>query len=142
MPDVITPIALSKQSRKRTRADDAVDESSETCSTPGRLSGSRRYRADKIFNCLVHDVIRMEDVCIRIIDSPEFQRLHSLKQLGVTDFVFRGATHTRFEHSLGVSHLAEEMVLLFRENQAELQISSVDVLCVKIAGLCHDLGNL
>ena len=55
----------------------------------------------KIFNDHVHSNIKLDGLCLRIIDTPEFQRLHMLKQNGTTDYVFRGATHTRFEHSLG-----------------------------------------
>lgn len=96
---------------------------------------------EKIFNCLVHGPIKLEEACLRIIDTPAFQRLHSLKQLGTSDYVFRGATHTRFEHSIGVAHLAEKVASRLRENQSLLNITAVDVLCVKIAGLCHDLGH-
>lgn len=83
----------------------------------------------------------MEEVCLRIIDTKEYQRLDKLKQLGTTNFVFRGASHTRFGHSLGVAHLAEKVVTTLRKNQPSLQITDADVLCVKIAGLCHDLGH-
>jgi deoxynucleoside triphosphate triphosphohydrolase SAMHD1 len=55
--------------------------------------------------------------------------------------VYIGATHTRFEHCLGVAHLAEQMVSSIHAHQPYLPISSVDVLCIKIAGLCHDLGH-
>jgi len=95
----------------------------------------------KIFNDHVHANIKLEGLCLRIIDTPEFQRLHGLKQNGTTDFVFRGATHTRFEHSLGVAHLAERFVKTLQRNQSNLGITDNDVLCVKIAGLCHDLGH-
>ena len=59
---------------------------------------------------------------------------------GTCDFVFPGATHTRFEHSLGVAHLAETLVKTLQSNQPELDITASDVLSVKIAALCHDLG--
>ena len=95
----------------------------------------------KIFNDSIHTNIKMSGPCLRIIDTPEFQRLHLLKQLGTTDFVFRCSIHTRFEHSLGVAHLAERFAKTLQKNQPELGITDADVLCVKIAGLCHDLGH-
>jgi HD-GYP domain-containing protein (c-di-GMP phosphodiesterase class II) len=101
----------------------------------------RPYTIFKIFNDLIHLNIRLEELLLRIVDTPEFQRLDRLKQLGTTDFVFRGAKHTRFEHSLGVAHLAERVCKQLREQQPELGITDRDMLCVKIAGLCHDLGH-
>lgn len=55
--------------------------------------------------------------------------------------MFRSATHTRFEHSLGVAHMSARVVRTIKNNQPELGITEKDVLCVKIAGLCHDLGH-
>lgn len=95
----------------------------------------------KNFTDSIHGQITMEPLCLRIIDTPEYQRLHYLKQLGTCDFVFRGATHTRFEHSLGVGHLAERLLRVIKTNQPELHITDMDILCVKVAGICHDLGH-
>jgi HD-GYP domain-containing protein (c-di-GMP phosphodiesterase class II) len=88
----------------------------------------------------IHLFIPMSGLCLKIIDTPEYQRLHHLKQLGACDYVFRGAHHSRFEHSLGVAHLAEKLAKNIKEAQPYLGISDIDVLCVKVAGLCHDLG--
>ena len=46
----------------------------------------------------------LKPYAMTVVDTPPFQRLRSLSQLGVTHFVFPGATHTRFEHSLGVAY--------------------------------------
>ena len=90
----------------------------------------------------IHGHITFEPVLVAIVDTPEFQRLRDLKQLGGTVYVYPGACHTRFEHCLGVSHLAGLMVehLVQQENNA-YGIDERDRLCLKLAGLCHDLGH-
>ena len=54
-----------------------------------------------MFNDAVHGHIALHPLCVRIIDTPEFQRLRDIKQLGGTYFVYPGASHNRFEHSIG-----------------------------------------
>jgi HD superfamily phosphohydrolase len=56
-------------------------------------------------------------------------------------YVFPGASGKRLEHSIGVAYLARRFVRKLKKNQPELGITDVDVLCVEIAGLCHDLGH-
>eukprot|EP00117_Sycon_ciliatum_P003898 scpid93023/ scgid8498/ SAM domain and HD domain-containing protein 1; Dendritic cell-derived IFNG-induced protein; Monocyte protein 5 len=98
-------------------------------------------RLPKVFNDPVHGHIELDSLLMRIIDTPQFQRLRDIKQLGGAYFVFPGASHNRFEHSIGVSHLAGCLVGKLRQRQPSLKINDVDVLCVKLAGLCHDLGH-
>ncbi|XP_021272106.1 deoxynucleoside triphosphate triphosphohydrolase SAMHD1 isoform X2 [Numida meleagris] len=95
----------------------------------------------KVFNDPVHGHIEIHPLLVRIIDTPQFQRLRYIKQLGGTYFVFPGASHNRFEHSLGVGYLAGCLVRELKERQPELDITQRDILCVEIAGLCHDLGH-
>ena len=95
----------------------------------------------KIFNDPVHGSIEIHPLCVKIIDTPQFQRMRNIKQLGFCYFVFSGASHNRFEHSLGTCHLASSMVKNLQQRQPNLKITEEDRLCVEIAGLCHDLGH-
>ncbi|XP_042563449.1 deoxynucleoside triphosphate triphosphohydrolase SAMHD1-like [Clupea harengus] len=95
----------------------------------------------KVFNDPIHGHIEMHPLLVHIIDTPQFQRLRYIKQLGGAYLVFPGASHTRFEHSLGVGYLAGKLVQVLKERQPELLITRQDILCVQIAGLCHDLGH-
>ena len=56
-------------------------------------------------------------------------------------YVFPSAAHTRFEHSLGVAHLAGKLTRQLQAQQPPGEVTDLDVLCVKVAGLCHDLGH-
>ncbi|XP_061082910.1 deoxynucleoside triphosphate triphosphohydrolase SAMHD1-like [Conger conger] len=102
---------------------------------------SEIVRSRIVFNDPIHGHIELHPLLVSIIDTPQFQRLRHLKQLGATDFVYPGACHTRFEHSIGVCYLAEELMNALKLRQTELNITKNDILCVQIAGLCHDLGH-
>ena len=64
-----------------------------------------------------------------------------LMLLGGCYYVFPGASHNRFEHSIGVAYLAGRMCRVLQKQQPELRIRRKDRLCIQIAGLCHDLGH-
>ncbi|KAH9490948.1 SAM domain and HD [Bulinus truncatus] len=98
-------------------------------------------KESKIFNDPIHGHIVLHPVCLAIIDTPEFQRLRNIKQLGMCYYVYPGASHNRFEHSLGVCYLAGQFARTLQKNQLYLGITEKDILCVEIAGLCHDLGH-
>uniref|UniRef100_A0A8C1B431 Deoxynucleoside triphosphate triphosphohydrolase SAMHD1 n=1 Tax=Cyprinus carpio carpio TaxID=630221 RepID=A0A8C1B431_CYPCA len=94
-----------------------------------------------VFNDPIHGHIELHPLLLSFIDTPQFQRLRQIKQLGGVYLVFPGASHNRFEHSIGVGYLAGCLVQALNERQPELLITKQDVLCVQIAGLCHDLGH-
>eukprot|EP01064_Diplonema_japonicum_P011635 TRINITY_DN1904_c2_g1_i1.p1 TRINITY_DN1904_c2_g1~~TRINITY_DN1904_c2_g1_i1.p1 ORF type:complete len:544 (+),score=93.50 TRINITY_DN1904_c2_g1_i1:40-1671(+) len=95
----------------------------------------------KIINDPVHGHMEFEPDIVKIIDTLYFQRLRELRQLGSADWVFPGAVHSRFMHSLGVCYLANKVIQRLQFKQPELNISDRDILLVSIAGLCHDLGH-
>ena len=55
----------------------------------------------KVFNDSVHGHFELHPLCVLVIDTPQFQRLRHIKQLGGAYYVFPSAAHNRFEHSLG-----------------------------------------
>ena len=89
----------------------------------------------------VHGFIPVSQLMVQIMDTQEFQRLRDLKQLGAAYFVFPSATHSRLEHSIGVSFLARETMISLQQRQPELNITARLIELVQIAGLIHDLGH-
>lgn len=89
----------------------------------------------------VHGFIQLPLICKSFIDHRIFQRMRSIRQLAMSPYVFPGATHDRFLHSIGTGLLAYEMMKTIRSHQPELEVTDADVLVVTIAGLCHDLGH-
>lgn len=95
----------------------------------------------KIISDPIHNQIELSDTAIKIIDTPIFQRLRNIKQLGTSEMVFPSASHSRFEHSIGVAHLGKQFMITLKNNDPSLDISEEDILLTEIAGLCHDLGH-
>ena len=86
----------------------------------------------------IHDFIRVYDYELPIIDSPLFQRLRRIKQLSGAHLTYPAAQHTRFEHSLGVMHIASQAGFALNEKGF---LNSDDVQTLRIAGLLHDIGH-
>ena len=86
----------------------------------------------------VHGYVRITEAERNLIDSYPVQRLHRLRQLAGSEFVYSGANHTRFEHSIGVMYLAGKL----EENQTFSQLLSEEELqIVRMASLLHDVGH-
>lgn len=93
-----------------------------------------------IYDC-IHGYIQHSSTAIKIIDTPIFQRLRNIKQLGLASYVFPTGSHSRFEHSLGVSYLSKQLITNIKHNQPELEITDHDIDLIAISGLVHDLGH-
>ncbi len=101
----------------------------------------------------IHGFIYFTDEEKEIIDWPEFQRLRHIKQLAMTNYVYPGAVHTRFEHSLGVMEMSSRMFdkLCNKKKSCELIKGSLNRIdlnidkarqVLRLASLMHDIGHL
>ena len=82
----------------------------------------------------VHNFIHLTDVERKLLDTQPLQRLRGIRQLAMANLVYPGALHTRFDHSLGVMHVAGLMA-------KQLKISEEDIRILRLAALLHDVGH-
>lgn len=109
------------------------------------------YMTTKRIRDPIHDLIifhensKVDQTAWNLLRQPEFQRLRRIRQLGVSEFVYPSATHTRFAHSIGVFHNARRLIEIIRreidlgrvEGHFEEEIAKDAV----IAALLHDIGH-
>ena len=85
--------------------------------------------------------IAVDPLAMRLVDSPAFQRLRYVRQLGLAFLVYPGATHSRFEHALGTYHLARRALALLDQRGVLAGIPRLACSMVRIAALLHDIGH-
>jgi len=99
---------------------------------------------ERIYRDPVHNIIRLRTnddegrLLIRLIDTPEFQRLRRIKQLGLGLYTYQGAEHSRFTHSLGALHL---MTRILDQLTGRHNIDAADRVAARGAALLHDVGH-
>lgn len=94
----------------------------------------------KIINDPVFGFLSIPDgVLFQILQHPYMQRLNRIRQLGLSFFVYPGAMHSRFLHSLGAMHLMHEALTSLREKGVE--ISEDEATAAMAAILLHDVGH-
>lgn len=97
-------------------------------------------KSQKILNDPVYGFITIpSELIFAIIDHPYFQRLRRIRQLGLTDFVYPGALHTRFHHALGAMHLMS--ITLDNLRIKGTAISEEEYEAALLAILLHDIGH-
>jgi HD superfamily phosphohydrolase len=85
--------------------------------------------------------IRVDPLAMQLVDTPAFQRLRYVRQLGLAYLVYPGASHSRFEHALGAYHLARRALSLFEERDLTRELGREHCLIVRCAALLHDIGH-
>ena len=99
---------------------------------------------DPVHNLVEFGVDQFEHTLWRVIQTPPFQRLRRIRQLGFSEFVFPGATHTRFAHSVGVFHVARSLMRVIRRHidaDTTRQFGDAQAKVALAAALVHDVGH-
>jgi uncharacterized protein len=82
----------------------------------------------------LHGNLQLNEFEVKLIDTPQIQRLRRIKQLGFTYLVYPGANHTRFEHSIGAMYLASRLT-------HNLDLSNDQKEMLRVCALLHDAGH-
>lgn len=99
---------------------------------------------ERIYRDPVHNIIRLRtdtsegELMMNLIDTPEFQRLRRIKQLGLGLYTYQGAEHSRFTHSLGAFHLMSRVLERLAEKH---ELDANDRTAARAAALLHDVGH-
>ena len=110
----------------------------------------KTYRANSLFKRIrdpIHDLIvfdtndDIDAVAWRLLDCAEFQRLRRIRQLGFSEFVYPGATHTRFSHCIGVFHTARKILKVIRDLRSNNRYDKNRAMVSLCAALLHDVGH-
>ncbi|WP_405267926.1 HD domain-containing protein [Methanobrevibacter sp.] len=93
------------------------------------MSEKKKFIRDSVYGD-----INLNNFEVRIMDMPQFQRLRRIKQLGLIGLIYPGATHTRFEHSIGTMHLGSKLA-------EELNLEEDEIELIRASALLHDIGH-
>lgn len=94
----------------------------------------------KIFNDPLYGFITVpKGILLDLIDHPYMQRLHRIRQLGLSYMVYPGALHTRFHHALGALHLVQQAIEILKKKGVD--INDEEATGTQIAVLLHDIGH-
>lgn len=102
------------------------------------MNEDKRLKIVKYINDPVYGGIAITQMEMEIIDTPVFQRLRGLRQLARVNYVFPGAEHSRYVHSLGVLYI---MGLMTEHLLKRKELNEDDVVKMRAAALLHDIGH-
>lgn len=99
------------------------------------------YSSGKIIHDAIWGTHFFEPYELSIISLPIFQRLRQVSQMGFVNYIYPSARHTRFEHSLGVTIVANKLFQYAKKEHGSSLLDDNDLRHIRIAGLLHDIGH-
>lgn len=112
----------------------------------GRDDMASVLRPKKTMQIAVSGGVLVTDLEREILDTPDFQRLRGIRQLGLAHLVYPSALHTRFDHSLGTLHMASRMAQAIRENAHNDErarfITDAQLVTIRLYALLHDITHI
>src|SRR5438876_5857736 len=120
----------------------SVDTYSKRTTTEKADPWTALLKTSKKIKDAVHRSILLTEVEVSILDTTAFQRLRHIKQTGPAYLLYPTALHTRFDHSLGTLHSANTMAEAINRSSTYPQLTSRDILAIRIVALLHDLVHL
>jgi HD superfamily phosphohydrolase len=142
--DSATPAPTASGRRRATRAAEALPSATSLWQAAPGLPHLPDLAPRSTIRDSLYELIPLSALELALIETPDFVRLQGVKQLGFCYRVWPGATHTRFEHSLGVYYLALRAlrVLLARDGEGGLSdVGERDLQTLLAAALLHDIGH-
>jgi hypothetical protein len=89
----------------------------------------------------VHGQVHIDQRLFCFIDTPEFQRLRWIRQLGTNFWVYPSACHSRFSHSIGTYHIARTLLYRIYQEQRPQNLTERMIFLITSAALVHDIGH-
>ena len=119
--------------------------------SPSATEASERHTPEKlkihkIFRIAVSGDVLLTKLEVSLVDTPAFQRLRRIRELGTVSLVYPTALHTRFDHCLGTLAMADRMVTAIRSNThsdpEQRAVSEDEEILVRLYALLHDLTHI
>lgn len=140
---------MAKKGRKKTKAPKRRTAKATAASAAKPRRASSRSRGWGQIYDNIYGFVRLTRTEEAIINSPYYQRLRWIKQLGFATYIFDGAEHTRFAHAIGAMHSADQMVRAIGRGVSDQKLfnpramdeASVFHKSIRIAALLHDIGT-
>lgn len=104
------------------------------------MARTQRIR-DTVHNLIEFDAGEFEQTCWKVLNTRPMQRLRRIKQLGFSEFVYPGACHSRFAHSVGVFHTARQLVGVVKRRLGDDRFDADEARLAMAAALVHDVGH-